>query len=116
MEIRELQEQVMVWNEKRFPKADSWKALIKIGEEKGELDGHYLGRYEQRVGKETIDHEAGIKDSVADALVAMCVFCVRENIDLETEVIKVLEVINKRSYIRKIPPRPETTGDDEDDS
>lgn len=101
MDLKTLQEKIRNWNGEKFPTAPSYLALIKVFEEAGELAGHYIGRIEQRVGKEPIDHQAGLEDSVADIVISLCVFCEREHIDLAGMVKKTWDEVSKRIFVMK---------------
>lgn len=102
MNLAELQERVREWNAKNFPgDRPSHLALIKVMEELGELAGHYIGRLEHRDGKKLVDHRAGIEDGVADVVIALCVFCVREKIDLSTMVDQTWDEVSKRTFTVK---------------
>jgi len=78
MDLEKLQEHIKNWDESHFPSVPSQLALIKIMEELGELASHYVDRTEERVDKPKIDHQTGIEDAVADVLISLSVFCVRE--------------------------------------
>ena len=99
MHIKQIQTEIQNWETDRFPHAPSYLALIKVGEELGELDGHYIGRFEQHVGKEPIDHQAGMEDSVADVFISLCVFCTREHIDLDAVTERVWNEVKKRTFV-----------------
>lgn len=93
-----LQEKVRVWAFRNFGKdAPSHLSAIKIMEELGELAGHYIRRLEHRAGDD-LDHEAGIRDSVGDIVIALTVFCVRENIDLLEAVETAWGEVSQRNY------------------
>ncbi len=99
MEIKRLQMEIERWEEDRFPDAPSYLALIKVMEELGELASHYIHRIERRVGKEVANPEDGIKDSVADIVISLTVFCVREGIDLNKMVDEVWIEVSQRQFI-----------------
>jgi hypothetical protein len=101
MDIATLQQKVKKWNDGNFPEKPSYFALIKVMEELGELAGHYIGRTEHRIGKKVVDHQAGIEDGVADVVIALCVFCVRERIDLSTMVERAWGEVSQRTFIVK---------------
>lgn len=101
MNINDLQSGIKNWSTSNFPQAPSYLALIKVQEELGELAGHYVGRLEERVGKTPVNHQAGIEDGVADVLIALCVFCVREHLDLNTLTEKTWAEVSKRSFVMK---------------
>lgn len=99
MELKTLQDNIASWEKKNFPDAPSYLSLIKIMEELGELAAHYIGRIEERVGKPPEDHKAGMDDAVADIVISLSVFCVREGIDLDSMVQNVWAEVSKRVFI-----------------
>ncbi len=101
MNLKELQEKIRNWNGEAFPSAPSYLALIKVMEELGELASHYIGRIETRVGKEPVDHQAGMEDAVADIVISLCVFCEREHIELGDMVEKAWTEVSKRTFVMK---------------
>ncbi len=101
MDIKVLQDKIENWSTSRFPSAPSYLALIKVMEELGELAGHFIGRLEQRVGKAPVDHQAGVEDSVADVLIALSVFCVREKLDLSRLTDQVWNEVSQRTFVIK---------------
>lgn len=101
MDIKSFQERVREFTRSRFPNAPSHLALIKVQEEVGELAAHYIGRIEERVGKEPCDHQAGVEDSVADIVIALAVFCCRERIDLDAVLEKVWGEVSQRKFVSR---------------
>ncbi len=98
MDIEQLQREVGIWTRKNFGDAPSIRALVKVMEELGELAGGYIGRIEHRKGKPPADCESKVKDAVADVLIALCVFCERENIDLNEMVERVWTEVSQRVF------------------
>ncbi len=99
MQIKDLQSEIASWSTENFPRAPNHLALIKIQEELGELASHFIGRLEHRVGKVRTDHQVGIEDAVADVLIALTVFCVRENLDLDLLTQKAWVEVSKRKFV-----------------
>ena len=101
MELEDLQKEIHNWNGEKFPTAPSYLALLKVGEEYGELNSHYIGRIEQRVGKAPVDHQAGIEDAVGDIVISLAVFCEREHLDMDSIVERVWAEVSSRIFIMK---------------
>lgn len=101
MDLETLQKKIHNWGGEKFPSAPSYLALIKVMEELGELASHYIGRIELRVGKEPIEHQQGLEDSVADIVISLCVFCDREHVNLASLVNKTWEEVSKRQFVIK---------------
>jgi len=97
--IGALQEEVKEWQYKTFGQVvPSYLALIKLYEESGELAHHYIRRIERRVGAKPEDAEAGIRDAVADVLITLMGFCVREGVDLSQITQEVWAEVQYRAY------------------
>jgi NTP pyrophosphatase (non-canonical NTP hydrolase) len=93
--LRELQEAVRGVDIKRFPKAPSYLALIKVQEELGELSDAFIAQLEIREGKETT-RDMGLE--AADIIIALMTFCERENIDLQVAVEEKWRIVSQRTY------------------
>jgi NTP pyrophosphatase (non-canonical NTP hydrolase) len=98
LDIKYLQTLVGEWSQGNFGDAPSHLALIKVQEELGELAQHFIGRIEHRIGSKRVDHQEGLQDSVADIVIALCVFCYREGIDLNEEIEKVWAEVSERTF------------------
>lgn len=98
MDIKELQQEVGEWSQRNFGDAPSHLGLIKVQEELGELAQHFIGRLEHRIGSKRVDHQAGLQDSTADVVIALCVFCYREGIDLNAEIEKAWSEVSGRTF------------------
>lgn len=98
MIIKEIQNEVGEWSNKNFGIQESWKPLLGIGEELGELNHAYLKRA-QGIRKNE-DHDAAIKDAIADMFIYMCDFCYRQDIDLEDTIIKTWDQVKQRDWTK----------------
>lgn len=114
--IRGLQQRHEAWSQKNFghrPRP-AWHPLLGIGEEAGELMHHFLKRAQGiRKGE---DHDAGIKDALADIFIYMLDFCNRENIDLQKVILDVIRDVHERNWVKhpdnahKVAMRQDATG------
>lgn len=105
MELRQLQAEVAQWTTKNFgAEAPSYLALIKVQEELGELAGAYMGRMERRVGKSYTDQQEKVRHEVADIVIALTVFCVREKLPLEHVVEEVWCEVRQRTFNQPAQP------------
>lgn len=94
--LSEIQEEQKPWVTHNFPNRHSWHPLLGLQEEVGELAHHYLKR-EQKI-RLNEDHNAGIKDSVADIVIYLLDFCSAEGIDLEKELNETWERVRQRDW------------------
>lgn len=95
-QLQDIQKEVYQWSKQNFGDQPSWRPLLGIGEELGELNHAYLKRAQGIRTNE--DHEEGIRDAVADIMIYLCDFCSRENIDLEEELIATWDRVKKRNW------------------
>lgn len=91
-----VQTELRPWQEHNFPGRQPWEPLLGLVEEVGELSHSYLKRH-QRIRIEE-DHDARIKDAVADILVYLCDFCNAEKIDLQKTLRETWEKVRQRDW------------------
>ena len=96
MDLGKLQTQLKPWVQHNFGDRPSWQPLLGLQEELGELSHAYLKR-EQRI-RTNEDHEAGIRDAVADLVIFLADFCNAEGIDLAKEVYETWVRVSKRDW------------------
>lgn len=104
--LRFVQDEVRAWSADNFGEQPSWKPLLGIGEELGELQHHYLKRAQGI--RTTEDHDAGIRDAVADILIYLCDFCAREDIDLDAQLAQTWHEVKQRNW--RASPQDGTSG------
>lgn len=97
-QFQTIQREVGQWSRENFGDQASWKPLLGIGEELGELQHHYLKR-EQGIRGTAEEHNAGIEDATADIMIFMMDFCCRENIDLFEVLDRTwTKIVKKRNW------------------
>jgi NTP pyrophosphatase (non-canonical NTP hydrolase) len=88
------------WVVHNFGNHPSWKPLLGMVEELGELAHAYLKRSEGIKLHE--NHDEKIKDAVADIVIFMADFCNLEGIPLEETVQKIWDEVKQRDF-KKFP-------------
>lgn len=94
--LSELQYQVKVWSRKNFGDQPSWKPLLGVGEEVGELNHSYL-KLSQGI-RMNEDHQAKMRDAVGDIVIYLADFCDREGINLEECVNDAWQEVEARDW------------------
>lgn len=94
--LRKLQAESREWQIKNFGKVPAWQPLLIVMEELGELSHAYIKR-EQGI-RMSENHEANMKDAVADVVIGIASFCAAEGIDLESEVEKTWALVKQRDW------------------
>jgi len=94
--LGEIQKEHYEWARRNFGDFEAWQTLLGLQEELGELSHSYLKRHAGIRMNE--DHDAKIKDAVADILVFLCGFCSTQEIDLEKQLNVTWEEVKKRDY------------------
>lgn len=94
--LKTLQSELEPWQARNFPGRPSWQPLLGMMEELGELSHSFLKRAQGI--RTTEDHDAGIKDAVADVVVYLADFCNAEGIDLEKEIIDTWAQVRQRDW------------------
>lgn len=96
MSIATIQGEIAIWVSHNFGPHPSWHPLLGIQEEAGELAHAFLKR-EQGI-RTNEDHDAGIRDAVADLMIYLCDFCNSEKIDLEAELQDTWNRVKQRDW------------------
>ena len=99
--LSELQAQVADWAAQNFgTSADGGDALLGVVEEVGELS-HAVLKRKQGIRGTRAEHDAAIRDAVADIVIFLLDFCAREGIDLHEAVVDTWQsVVQKRDWRR----------------
>ena len=111
--LDEIQAEVDHWATRNFgPNREAWKRLLGVQEEVGELSHHHLKRIENIRLNE--DHNAGIRDAIADIVVYLLDYCNLEGISLQQELETTWEKVRLRDWVNHkltgLPVAP-TNGD-----
>ena len=98
--LSEIQNELRSWSKHNFGDRPAWQPLVGLQEELGELSHAFLKREQGiRTGE---DHNAKIRDSVADLVIFLLDFCNVEGIDLAHEVSFTWEHVRQRDW-KKYP-------------
>lgn len=98
--IKRVQHELVEWAERNFPNRGFIEPLLGVQEELGELTHHVLKRM-QGIRGSAEEHDAGIRDAVADVVIFLADFCNAEGIDLEQTVVEVWDTEVKPRDWRK---------------
>lgn len=98
MELQKLQAEVKPWVDHNFGPHPSYRPLFGAMEELGELSHAFLKKEENiRVSE---DHDALMKNSVADIIIFLADFCNSMNYDLSDLVQKTWNSVKQRDWKR----------------
>jgi NTP pyrophosphatase (non-canonical NTP hydrolase) len=96
MDLNKLRDEVGEWSERNFGKQESWRPLLGIGEELGELQHAYLKRAQGiRVNE---DHNAKLKDAIGDMLIYLANFAAIEKLELEQILGDTWNQVKQRNW------------------
>ncbi len=94
--IKRIQQEVGRWSEKNFGDQESWKPLLGIGEEVGELNHAHL---KESQGIRTNENHVNNKvDALGDLFIYMCDYADKEGIDLNVAIISTWEKVKQRDW------------------
>ena len=96
MNFNQVQAEVGAWSEMNFGDQPSYKLLLGVVEEVGELS-HCVLKQSQGI-RMTEDHKEGIVDAVGDIVIYLMDFCCRENLSLESCVDHTWTQVRKRNW------------------
>lgn len=108
-DLRRIQEEQRAWSHHNFGDQPSWKPLLGVVEEVGELAHAHLKRAQQiRTGE---DHTTATSDAVGDIMIFLMDFCSSVRIDLQDALEATWNDVKQRDW-KKWPktgrPEPET--------
>lgn len=98
MTFIQLQQQVSVWSRKNFFEQPSYRPLLGIQEECGELSHAHL-KAEQGIRGTPEKHRAAKEDAIGDLVIFLADYCHREGISLQECVEKTWEQVSKRDWV-----------------
>lgn len=87
------------WSNRNFGPHPAWHPLLGVQEEVGELAHAYLKR-EQQIRGSRQQHDADIRDAVADIVIYLCDFCTCEGINLAEVVSDVWKKVRQRDWTK----------------
>lgn len=86
-----------LWVRRNFPGRTCFHPLLGLQEEVGELAHHVLKR-DQGIRLEE-DHDAGIRDAVADIFIYLADFCTAEELDLGECITETWAKVRQRDWV-----------------
>ncbi len=96
MLLSDIQEEMKPWLRHNFGDRPAWQPLLGLMEELGELSHAFLKR-EQGI-RTAEDHDAAIRDGVADILIYLMDFCNAEGINLATALRETWARVKQRDW------------------
>ncbi len=96
--LKKLQEEQKDWGLKNFGPQPSYRMLLGIVEEVGELAHAHL-KSEQGI-RINEDHNAAKEDAIGDIVTYLAGYCNSENIDLESTVKRIWNEVKKRDWTK----------------
>lgn len=97
MNFSQLQLEVLNWSINNFGNQPSWKPLLGVQEEVGELSHAYLKR-SQGIRKSDTVWRAEMEDAVADIIIYLADFCSKEAISMQEVVEETWSRVSKRDW------------------
>ncbi len=96
--LRQLQSEVGEWSYDNFGLQQSYRPLLGIGEELGELNHAHLKREQGIRGKQ--DYREAQMDAIGDLVIYLCDYCAKEGIDLSDAVASTWAIVQTRDWKR----------------
>lgn len=98
MTLSEYQTAVGAWSAKNFGNQPSYRPLLGVAEEVGELcHAHLKAEQGIRVNE---DHFAAKCDAVGDIIIYLCDYCAHEGISLEVALATAWEEVSARDWTK----------------
>ena len=97
MNIREIQNELIIWLNNNFPSSDWQKQFMGIVEEVGELS-HSLLKQSQGIRGNSEEHELKAKDAVGDITIYLMALCIRRGWDFQEIVEETWNLVSKRNW------------------
>lgn len=98
--IGQMQNDVGEWLQRNFGDVACTDQVLIIAEEVGEL-AHAVLKRKQGI-RTNEDHDAAIKDAVADIVIGVMAFCAVEDLDLETLLNQTWAVVRERDWTKEV--------------
>jgi NTP pyrophosphatase (non-canonical NTP hydrolase) len=95
--LHEVQEQQRDWVLHNFGERPVWMPVVGVAEEVGELS-HAVLKRAQGIRGTKAEHDAAIRDALADIIIFCCDVASAEGFDLEAEVVTTWERVRKRDW------------------
>ena len=101
-----IQDEVGEWSERNFGDQPSWRPLLGIGEELGELNHAYL-KLSQGIRGDREELENKLVDAVGDLMIYLADFCYKEGIYMGRCMIDAWKEVSQRDW-KKYPKNGRT--------
>ena len=99
MKLNEIQKETKEWTDYNFPNTPSYRPLLGVVEEVGELCHAHL-KNEQGIRGTPEQWEAAKKDAVGDILVYLLDYCSRENLNIEECLELAWSEVKVRDWVK----------------
>ena len=99
MNLKKLQDEVSMWSRMNFQDQPSYRPLLGIAEEVGELCHAHLKAEQDIRGSEQSHFDAKC-DAVGDIIIYLADYCSREGIDLEMALTLTWDSVKERDWIK----------------
>ena len=96
--LQELQQEVAVWSAENFGDQPSYRPLLGVQEEIGELAHAHL-KAEQGIRGTAAEHLAAKKDAIGDLIIFLTDYCSREMISLQECVEEAWAEVKLRDWV-----------------
>jgi NTP pyrophosphatase (non-canonical NTP hydrolase) len=97
-DFKELQDEQREWQKHNFPNSEAFEALIKIGEESGELMSAFIHQYQKvRTQENWAEKE---RDAVGDIAISIAGYCNLRGIDFQECIESVWTEVKKRDWLK----------------
>jgi NTP pyrophosphatase (non-canonical NTP hydrolase) len=87
------------WSQRNFPSEDTYRALLGVAEEVGELCHAHL-KAEQGIRGTPEEHRAAKLDAVGDVVVYLADYCARNGLDLGQAVAATWASVRERDWVK----------------
>jgi len=98
MEINQIQREIKEWADRNFPGFESWKPILGLTEELGELAHAYLKKH-QKI-RLTENHDEKMRDAVGDIGIFLLNFCNAMGYNFDEILAKTWTEVKERDWIK----------------
>lgn len=95
--LQDVQEDQRAWVKHNFGERPAWMPIMGAMEELGELAHSFLKK-EQGIKGTPEQHDADIRDALADIVIFLCDAASALGVDLDDAVLETWEVVRKRDF------------------
>lgn len=106
--LNKMQLELHAWDKKNFGKQDSYRSLLGVFEEVGELAHAHL---KEEQGIRATDYEADAKDAIGDAIIYLANYCNARGFNLQDIIKETWDQVKERDWVKyPMTGRPEEKG------